>query len=68
MLTLQLDLCNFPCGDTPKLYNFAASHSGEKPNRNLPMFWQNLRANIQGNNPESQLSKEYLTMGTCKNF
>ena len=67
MLTLQLDLCNFPYGDTSKLY-FSARHSGEKPNRNLSMFWQNLRANIQGNNPESQLSKGYLTLGTPKNF
>lgn len=68
MPTLQLDLRNFPCGDTPKLYNFSACHSGEKPNRNLPTFWQNLRANIQGNNPESQLSKGYITLGTPKNF
>lgn len=67
MSTLQSDLCNFPCGDTLKLYNFSASHSGEKPNRNLPVFWQNLRANTQGNNPESQLSKGYLALGTPKN-
>lgn len=66
MSTLQSDLCNSPCGDTPKLYNFSASHSGEKPNRNLPVFWQNLRANIQGNNPESQLSKGYLALGMPK--
>lgn len=61
-----MDLSNFLCGDTPKLYNFSASHSGEKPNRNLPMFWQNLSANIQGNNPENQLSKGYLTSGAPK--
>lgn len=68
MSTLQSDLCNFPRGDTLKLYNFSASHSGEKPNRNLPVFWQDLRANIQGNNPESQPSKGYLALGTPKNF
>lgn len=34
----------------------------------MPVFWQDLRANIQGNNPESQPSKGYLALGTPKNF